>query len=107
MELCSWHSHLLHATHVAFQVEGAGVQLNCQLSESKNRTRSSCADRRGCSWATEDESWAGAAARAFLPFGSHPLVRGNVNGVSDGIVTDGQAQVCDGAHAILLHQDVL
>lgn len=45
--------------------------------------------------------------RAFLPFGPHPLVWGNVNGVSDRIVADGQAQVCNGAQAILLHEDVL
>ena len=45
--------------------------------------------------------------RAFLPFGSHPLIWGNVNGVSDRIMADSQAQVCNGAHAIFLHQDVL
>ena len=44
---------------------------------------------------------------AFLPFSSHPLVRGNVNGVRDRIMTDSQTQVCNGAHAIFLHQDVL
>lgn len=49
----------------------------------------------------------GQRPRAFLPFGSHPLIWGNVNGVSDRIMADGQAQVCYGAHAIFLHQDVL
>lgn len=45
--------------------------------------------------------------KAFLPFGPHPLIRGNVDGVRDCIMADSQAQVCDGTHAIFLHQDVL
>lgn len=48
-----------------------------------------------------------AESQALLPFGPHPLIRGNVNGVSDCIVTDSQAQVCYGTHAIFLHQNVL
>lgn len=43
----------------------------------------------------------------YLPFGAHALVGSDIDGVRDGLVADGQAQVGDGAHPVLLHQDVL
>lgn len=43
----------------------------------------------------------------LLPFGAHALVWGDVDGVCDGLMTDGQAQVSYGAHPVLLNQDVL
>lgn len=42
-----------------------------------------------------------------LPLRAHALVGSDVDGVRDGLVADGQAQVSDGAHAVLLNQDVL
>lgn len=44
---------------------------------------------------------------APIPFGSNPLVRGDVNGVRDGVVAHSEPQVSNGTRAILLHQDVL
>lgn len=41
-----------------------------------------------------------------VPLGAHPLIRGDVNSISDGLVTYSQAQVCYSAGSILLHQDV-
>lgn len=49
----------------------------------------------------------GLGPRDFLPFGSHPLIWSNVYGIGDCIVADCQAQVCNGTHAVLLHQNVL
>jgi hypothetical protein len=60
-----------------------------------------------CAWKghtldSQGKLW-GQKSSGFLPFCSHPLIWGNVNGVSDCIMTDRQAQVCDGTHAIFLH----
>lgn len=41
------------------------------------------------------------------PLGANPLIGCNVNGVCGRVMTDSQAQVCDGTGAVLLHQDVL
>lgn len=41
------------------------------------------------------------------PLGSDPLAGRDVDGVRGGVVADSQAQVSDGAGAVLLHQDVL
>lgn len=42
-----------------------------------------------------------------VPLGSHTLVGSNVDGVCDGLVADGQSQVCNCTRAVFLHQDVL
>lgn len=43
---------------------------------------------------------------AHLPLGAHALVGRYVDCVCDGLVADGQAEVSDGTHAVLLHQDI-
>lgn len=81
------------------------------LSESKDYTSffytSSCAMGRATHGLLGTSVGHRQRPRAFLPFGSHPLIWSNVNGISDRIVTDSQTQVCDGAHAVFLHQDIL
>lgn len=44
---------------------------------------------------------------SYLPLRAHALVRSDIDGVCDGFVADSQAQVSDGAHSVLLNQDVL
>lgn len=41
-----------------------------------------------------------------VPLGAHPLIRGDVNSISDGLVAYGQAQVRYSTGAILLYQDI-
>ena len=103
LELCRWHLYLRDATCVAFQC-GEQVFNSTASCQSKDHTAFCWADGQGLLSTSVGQ---GRRPRAFLPFGSHPLVGGNVNGVRDCIVTDSQAQVCDGTHAIFLHQDVL
>lgn len=75
----------------------------------------SCLNTRGmplfctssCTCRTAHTQASRSSVSKNLPFGSHPLVGGNVNGVCDSIVTHSQAQVCDGTHAVFLHQNVL
>lgn len=42
-----------------------------------------------------------------LPLGAHALVRGDVDGICDGLVAYCEAQISDGTREILLYQDVL
>lgn len=41
------------------------------------------------------------------PLGAHALVGGDVDGVRQRLMADGQAEVGDGAHEVLLDQDIL
>lgn len=89
----------------SFPVWEVDVQFNFQLRARTTLPFSlpfSSADGKG-KWAAQCNEGQGQRLRAFLPFGPHPLIWGNVNGVSDGIMTDSQAQVCNGTHAIFLH----